>query len=388
MSVVTRIEVIEFEYDLLDRRYHPNLVAITYAPGQHHMARSRAIRIHSDEGVTGEYVGGSAAEYAGVPVLAQALLGRSALERERLYNDAKQMLRATARLGLGVVDIALWDLAGKQYGVPIHELLGGQSRPLPCYASTYIGDREEGGLNSPEAFADFAEQCYELGFRAYKIHPWPDSSTEEMIAAVRAVGERVGDRMSLMLDPYCSLQTFSDAVRVGRACDEFNFIWLEDPFRDGGVSSQAHRKLRELIRTPLLQLEHVRGLEAHVDFIVSGGTDFVRADPDYDGGVTGVMKIAHAAEGFGLDVELHGPDPIRRQLMTSILNTNYYELGLVHPKVGPQTAPIYLGDYRDDLHSVDETGCVFAPQGPGSGVEYDWDYIYENRVGGAEYSQK
>src|ERR671923_2862381 len=184
MSVVTRIEVIEFEYDLLDRRYHPNLVAITYAPGQHHMARSRAIPIHSDEGVTGEYVGGSAAEYAGVPVLAQALLGRSALERERLYNDAKQMLRATARLGLGVVDIALWDLAGKQYGVPIHELLGGQSRPLPCYASTYIGDREEGGLNSPEAFADFAEQCYELGFRAYKIHPWPDSSTEEMIAAV------------------------------------------------------------------------------------------------------------------------------------------------------------------------------------------------------------
>ena len=143
-----------------------------------------------------------------------------------------------------------------------------------------------------------------------------------------------------------------------------------------------------VIRTPLLQLEHVRGLEAHVDFLVSGGTDFVRADPDYDGGVTGVMKIAHAAEGFGLDVELHGADPIRRQLMTSIPNTNYYELGLVHPKVGSQSAPVYLGDYRDELDAVDERGCVFAPGGPGSGVEYDWDYIYENRVGGAEYSQE
>ena len=86
-------------------------------------------------------------------------------------------------------------------------------------------------------------------------------------------------------------------------------MWYEDPYRDGGVSNFGHRKLRELIRTPLLELEHVRGLEAHVDMIVGGGTDFVRGDPDYDGGVTGIMKIAHAAEGFGLDVELHGPGP-------------------------------------------------------------------------------
>ena len=111
----------------------------------------------------------------------------------------------------------------------------------------------------------------------------------------------------LMLDPFCTLQTFADALRVGRTCDEYGYLWYEDPFRDGGVSTFAHRKLRELIRTPLLELEHVRGLEAHVDMIVGGGTDFVRVDPDYDGGVSGSMKIAHAAEGFGLDVELHGP---------------------------------------------------------------------------------
>jgi L-alanine-DL-glutamate epimerase-like enolase superfamily enzyme len=184
-------------------------------------------------------------------------------------------------------------------------LLGGRNKPLPAYASTSVGDRVEGGLSSPGAYADFAEGCRELGYRGFKIHPWVDATIDEHIAVVRAVGERVGGAMDLMLDPFCSLRTFAEAVRVGRACDDYGYFWLEDPFRDGGISNFGHRKLRELIRTPLLQLEHVRGLEGHVDMIVGGGTDFVRGDPDYDGGVTGVMKIAHAAEGFGLDIELH-----------------------------------------------------------------------------------
>jgi L-alanine-DL-glutamate epimerase-like enolase superfamily enzyme len=72
--------------------------------------------------------------------------------------------------------------------------------------------------------------------------------------------------------------------------------------RDGGWSQHAHKKLRQFIKTPLLQTEHVRGLEPKADFIVSEATDFVRADPEYDLGITGTMKIAHLAEAFGLDV--------------------------------------------------------------------------------------
>jgi L-alanine-DL-glutamate epimerase-like enolase superfamily enzyme len=127
-------------------------------------------------------------------------------------------------------------------------------------------------------------------------------------------------------------KTFGDALKLGRACDEYGFFWYEASFRDGGVSAHAHRKLRQLIKTPLLQLEHVRGLESHVDFIEAEATDFVCGDPDYDGGITGVMKIAHAAEGFGLDVELHVTGPDRRHLMAAMRNTNYYEMGLLHPK--------------------------------------------------------
>jgi L-alanine-DL-glutamate epimerase-like enolase superfamily enzyme len=107
----------------------------------------------------------------------------------------------------------------------------------------------------------------------------------------------------------------------------------------------------------------------------------VRADPDYDGGITGVMKIAHAAEACGLDVEIHAPGPPHRHCMAAIRNTNYYELGLVHPKVRSLRNPAYAGDYSDALDAVDAHGQVPVPQGPGLGVGIDWDYVRSRQTG-------
>jgi L-alanine-DL-glutamate epimerase-like enolase superfamily enzyme len=130
-------------------------------------------------------------------------------------------------MGLGPIDIALWDLAGKYYDAPIHELLGTYRTELPAYASTYFGDTN-GGLDSPEAFADFAESCRKLGSPGYKIHSWggsdEDRDIEREIAMVHAVGERVGNEMDLMLDPACEYETYADALKVGRALDEEEYF--------------------------------------------------------------------------------------------------------------------------------------------------------------------
>ncbi len=157
---------------------------------------------------------------------------------------------------------------------------------------------------------------------------------------MREVGKRVGGKMDLMLDPACELMTFGDAVKVGWACDEYQYFWYEDPYRDGGISQFAHRKLRQIIRTPILQTEHVRSLEPHIDFAIAEATDYVRGDVGYDG-ITGVMKLAHACEALGLDIEMHGPGPAQRQCMAAIRNTNYYEMGLLHPKA-PASHPEHL----------------------------------------------
>ena len=148
-----------------------------------------------------------------------------------------------------------------------------------------------------------------MGYPAFKIHGWGNGPIEREVQTVLATRKAVGDAMDLMIDPACEYNTWGETVRVGLACDEARYFWLEDPYKDGGVSAFGHRKLRQVIKTPILIGEHIRGHELHVDNIVADGTDFVRADADYDCGITGLMKIAHSAEGFGLDVEIHAPGP-------------------------------------------------------------------------------
>ena len=150
--------------------------------------------------------------------------------------------------------------------------------------------------------------------------------------------------------------------------------------RDGGVSLWAHKQLKKMIKTPLLQGEHVHLVEAHTDMAIAEATDFWRADSDYDGGITGVMKIAHAAEGFGMDVELHISSPPHRHCMSAIRNSNFNEMGLVHPKIVETGPSLYRSDYADQIDSIDKDGNVSVPQGPGLGVEYDWKGLEQYRL--------
>ncbi len=381
---ITKIEVHQYEFTLDGLGTDYNGFNLVYEPGSKITRKGHIIRIFSDVGVVGEYAGGSATEYSSLPIFAGYLMGKSALERERIYTDVKRALRQVARIGMAPVDIALWDLAGKLYDAPVHKLLGGYKESLPCYASTYHGDHA-GGLDSPEAYADFALQCKEMGYPAFKIHGWGQAPIAQEIATVLAVREKVGDVMDLMLDPACEYITFGDTVKVGWACDEAKFFWYEDPYRDGGISQFAHRKLRQLIRTPLLMTEHVRSLEPHIDFAIADATDYVRGDVGYDG-ITGVMKLAHACEALGIDIEFHGPGPAQRQCMAAIRNTNYYEMGLVHPNAqASNDIPLYKDGYRDALDAIDEKGHVPVPQGPGLGVEIDWDWVAARRTGVVTY---
>jgi L-alanine-DL-glutamate epimerase-like enolase superfamily enzyme len=381
---ITSIESTEFEYPLEDVGTDEHGFNLVYDPGETTHRTLFALRIHTDAGVTGEYVGGNSPGAAQINTFADYLVGRDPLRRERHWSEIKRALRKYDRMGMGPVDIALWDLAGKLYDAPIHELLGTYRERIPAYASTYHGD-ENGGLDSPAAYADFAEECRDAGFDAFKIHGWGggDDSRDirREVETAHAVGERVGSEMDLMHDPACELETFADALKLGRALDEQGFFWYEDPYRDGGISQHAHRKLAENLDTPILQTEHVRGLEIKTDFVRADATDFLRADPEYDAGITGAMKVARMAEAFGLDVEFHAPGPAQRHCIAATRNTNYYEMALVHPACQNTQPPVYEGDYSDLIDAVDDDGTVSVPDGPGLGVEYDWDYIEANATG-------
>lgn len=380
---ITWIESTEFSYPLEDTSYDEHGFNLVYDPGNSTERKLFGLQIHTDEGITGEYVGGNSPAAAQINTFADYLVGKNPLHRERHWSEIKRALRKYDRMGMGPIDIALWDFAGKYHDAPIHELLGTYRERIPAYASTYHGD-ENGGLDSPEAFAEFAEDCLEMGYGGFKIHGWGGSEAsrniDREIAAIRAVGDRVGDEMDLMCDPACEYETFADALKVGRACDAADFFWYEDPYRDGGLSQHGHRKLSQKLDTSILQTEHVRGLEPHTDFLANEATDFLRADPEYDAGITGAMKIARVAEGFGVDVEFHAPGPAQRHCIAATRNSNYYELALVHPDCQNTQPPVY-DTYSDMIDTIDEDGTVPVPDGPGLGVEYDWEYIEENSTG-------
>jgi len=379
--VITKVEAIHVKYSLENLGKDYNTFNMVYESGSTLEQTTSILRLHTDVGIVGEYVGVIGPALAEVRAVADYLIGKSALSRESIYNDIKRASRQWGGLGLGVIDICLWDIAGKLYDEPLYRLLGGEKRPLKAYASTLHGD-ENGGLTTPEQFGEFAQQCLEMGYKSFKVHGWgiARNNIEREIENVLNLGKKFSDKMDLLIDPACEVKNFGDALKLGRACDEAKFFWLEDPFQDGGVSQFAHRKLRQMIKTPILQTEHIRLLEQHVDFIVAEATDYVRCGAHEDGGITGAMKIAHASEGFGLDVELHGPGPVHRHVMSAIRNTNFFEVGLVHPLVKTIWPSIYQ-NYSDDLDCIDNEGNVYAPDGPGIGVDIDWDWIKHHKVG-------
>tara|TARA_Y100001001_G_C8011221_1_gene309791 strand:+ start:1402 stop:2574 length:1173 start_codon:yes stop_codon:yes gene_type:complete len=379
--VITKVEAIHVKYSLENLGKDYNTFNMVYEAGSNLEQTTSILRLHTDVGIVGEYVGVIGPALAEVRAVADYLIGKSALSRESIYNDIKRASRQWGGLGLGVIDICLWDIAGKLYDEPLYRLLGGEKRPLKAYASTLHGD-ENGGLTTPEQFGEFAQQCLEMGYKSFKVHGWgiARNNIEREIENVLNLGKKFSDKMDLLIDPACEVKNFGDALKLGRACDEAKFFWLEDPFQDGGVSQFAHRKLRQMIKTPILQTEHIRLLEQHVDFIVAEATDYVRCGAHEDGGITGAMKIAHASEGFGLDVELHGPGPVHRHVMSAIRNTNFFEVGLVHPLVKTIWPSIYQ-NYSDDLDCIDNEGNVYAPDGPGIGVDIDWDWIKHHKVG-------
>lgn len=382
MTTISRVEIRSFNFEVPDLSLGVHSATgvgnMVYAKGKSLSVTRYSVRIECQDGARGEYVThwvGTPATLGQMRMLAPLLIGRNALHREAIWDELKREARAYDHMGHGALDIALWDLQGKLANTSVSSLLGGFRTRLPVYASTYHGQEESGGLDSIQAFCDYALECQQKGFHGFKIHGWHTGDARKEAANVLAVREAVGTDWNLMLDPACQLRTYLDALFVGRACDEAGFFWYEDPYRDSGVSALSHKRLREQLSTPLLVSEHVRGIEQKANFMLQGGCDMMHIDPEYDMGLTGALKAAHFCQALGFDVQLHACGPAHRALMSTLTNTHFYEMALIGPGMANCVPPVYAEGYSDQPENLKEDGCVPVPQGPGLGVEYDWDLI-------------
>ncbi len=142
-------------------------------PGPERDAVQTLVKIITDEGAEGYCFGGD--EQTIEHLVKPTLIGENPFYREKLWQRLKQYQRQAQLLSdrvLATIDMALWDLAGRHLNQPVYKLLSGYRDTVPAYASTMCGDEIEGGVNTPQAYADVAKKCKKRGYRAFKLHAW------------------------------------------------------------------------------------------------------------------------------------------------------------------------------------------------------------------------
>jgi L-alanine-DL-glutamate epimerase-like enolase superfamily enzyme len=329
------------------------------------------LAIETDEGITGHSFLGSSMYTATIdaPGLIEKvkplIMGEDPLERERLYQRISRARRWVNLRSIGAVDIALWDIAGKAAGLPIHALMGTYRTSVPAYASSAI-------LPSIEAYCEEAAAYQDAGWTAYKIHP-PGRWREDLDICA-AVRKTVGDDTVLMLDAAWNYD-FSQAIKVAHAIEELGYHWYEDPLADDDIYGCA--RLREKISIPLVATEWSPGsFGSFAEWILLKATDALRGDVAVKGGITPLVKAAHLAEGFGMNLEVHhGGNSINNaanlHLIMGIRNCEYFEVLM------PAGAHKY--GLIEDIE-IDGDGLAHAPMGPGLGVDIDFDLIEKKKV--------
>jgi L-alanine-DL-glutamate epimerase-like enolase superfamily enzyme len=241
------------------------------------------------------------------------------------------------------------------------------------------GDDIAGGLDSPEAYGDFAAACQARGYTAFKLHTWsppfgPDLKRD--IAACRAVRERVGPEMRLMLDPYHDY-TREEALYLGRALEELDFYWMEEPMNEHSTSSYVW--LTQQLDLPICGPETAEGqMYTRAEWILRGAADISRVGLSDVGGITPTMKTIHLCESFGIRVEMHGGGAGTLQVMGAMaIPGEYYERGLLHPHFDYEARTPWLKEVADPL---DAEGNIPISRKPGLGHEIDWDFIRDNMI--------
>ncbi len=312
------------------------------------------------------------------------LVGEDAFLRERIWKRLAALQRsskgALTDQALSYVDQALWDLAGRKCDLPVWKLLGGARASVPAYASTMCGDDPPGGLGDPSAYARFARQLVEMGYRAIKLHTWMPAERDEVdlardIAACAAVREAVGPGMVLMLDAYHYCRR-SEALALGRAIEALDYTWFEEPMEEASIAS--YRWLSAELDIAVLGPESAPGkVHTRGEWIAARACDLLRVGVNDVGGITPARKIAHLAEAFGLGVEVHGGGSGNLALLGGTGVGHYYERGMLHPEVDYDAAEPHLGSIVDPLQP---NGEVPLPERPGLGDDLRLDYIAEHHI--------
>lgn len=348
------------------------------------------LKLYTNQGLVGlgEVRDGASPTYA--LMLKSRIVGENPCDVERIFRRIKQF-GGHGRQGGGVsgVEVALWDLAGKAYGVPAYQFLGGRFRDrVRMYCDT---DAKGGERNSPRAMGEALAERVVKGFDFLKMDVGASTlagmsgtvvggssviddsvgrlaltdkgldALDEYVEKVRAI---VGYEVSLAVDHIGRLR-LSDCIRLARRWEKYSLAWIEDPVP--WQYTPAYVRLARSAAVPLCTGEDIYLKEAFRPLLESGGVSVVHPDVLSAGGMLETKKIAELAQDHGVDTAIHmAESPIA--CMAAV------HVAAASANISAVEFHSFDVDWWDDLavglpKPIIQGGYITVPEKPGLGLD-------------------
>ena len=368
-----RVEIVKITDVTTTLLRQPGSPGIQDATIRHRDSGRSALFVHirTDTGYEGLGMGQPAGTRELIERLFKPLLvGQDPLYHEKLWDDMFWRVRGFGRKGvafcaISAVDIALWDLKAKIFGVPLYRLLGPYTDSVPIYGS--------GGWTSFSEEELVREQLgyVERGIPRVKMKVAKDfgRSEAEDVRRLAAVRKAVGDDVEIYVDANNGYYA-KQAIGMARHLAEYDVRWFEEPVLADDIAGLA--AIARAIDIPVATGEHEYTKYGFKSLIAAGGADIVQPDVGRVGGVTEWMKVAHMAHAFNLPVAPHAVQLVHLHLACCTPNLKVVEyLGVAEE--GDRVWYTEFPEPRDGQWSP-------YPDRPGLGLELSPDAVRKYAV--------
>lgn len=357
------------------------------------------VEVHTDEGITGwgeittTTLIANRAVAGIIDQLNDLLVGEDPTHIERIWNKVFRSFTymgsrgATTHVVSGI-DIALWDIRGKQLGLPIYELLGGKVREdVLLYTHP-----DQSKWDTDEGIEQEVRKIVESGHTSMKFDPFPHTGEQEtqnagyMSGTLDRTGERLaanvtakvrdyaGDDMEILIDAHGRFNV-PTAIRLCNSLEDAAGIdWFEEPVPV--ESYHALSQVREKVNVPISVGERLHTRWEFVPIFENELADFVMPDVTWTGGITELKKISTQAESYYIPVSPHdasGPINVLAGAHVMLTVPNFYRI---------ETSNADLSTYNQFIETpLDNSGgSLKVPNKPGLGIEMNMDYMRANKL--------
>lgn len=370
---ITHVETIPVEIPV-DRK----VGTVQQAKGFRFASQILLVAVHTDRDLTGVGEVTASPDWSGETCLgAQALIDRHLAPRligedPRRIRGCLQRLASTfgnpfAKAG---IELALFDLLGRSLQTPLYQLLGGavRSNELPLrFPIMPVG---------PEASADAARRMVADGFRTLKLKVGRDP-LEFDLERLRQVREAVGDEVRLTVDANGGWSV-NEAIRAAPQLEEYGVLFVEQPVPRGDLEGLA--RVRQQIRLPVMADESVFTVQDAQRCLELKAADIISIYPGKNGGLWNSLTIAAMAEAAGVHCA------IGSNLEWDLGSAAMAHLSVAVPNICVERygadiiGPVFHVEHATSPVLSLKSGWVTVPEGPGLGLELDWDAVERLRM--------